>query len=58
MEKHLSGEPHKYAKSLSRKKSLGSAQYYEVVIKTSAIGKGIKKMNDADKEVRKKNLIS
>ena len=29
LEKHLRGEPHKYAKSLSTKKSLGSAQYHE-----------------------------
>ena len=53
MEKHLSGEPHKYTKSLSTKKSLGSAQYHEEVVKTYFIGKGITKMNDADKEVRK-----
>ena len=54
LEKHLSSETHKYAKSLSKKKSLGSAQYHEEVIKTSAIAKGITKMNDADKEVRNK----
>ena len=53
LEKHLSGEPHKYAKSLSTKKSLGSAQYHEEVVKASAIGKGIIKMNDVDKEVTK-----
>ena len=53
LEKHLSSEPQKYAKSVSRKKSFGSAQYHEEVIKTSAIGKGVTKMNDADKEVRK-----
>ena len=53
LEKHLSGEPHKYAKSLSMKKSLASAQCHEEVVKTSAIGKGIIKMNGADKEVTK-----
>ena len=53
MEKYLSGEPHKYAKRLSTKKSLGSAQYHEEVVKTLAIGNGITEMNDADKEVRK-----
>ena len=53
LEKHLGGKHHKYAKSLSTKKSLESAQYHEEVVKTSAIGKGITKMNDADKEVRK-----
>ena len=53
LEKHLSGEPHKYAKSLLMKKSLGSAQYHEEVVKISAIGKGIIKMNDSYKEVRK-----
>ena len=51
-EKHFSGEPHKYAKRLSTK-SLGSAQYHEEVVKTSAIGKGIMKTNDAVKVVRK-----
>ena len=53
LEKHLSSGPHIYAKILSTKKSLGSAQYYEEVIKSSALGKGITKINDADKEVRK-----
>ena len=52
-EKYLSGESHKYAKSLSTKKSLGYAQYHEKVVKTSVIGKGIIKMNDEDKVVRK-----
>ena len=53
LEKHLGGKHHKYAKSLSTKKSLESAQYHEEVVKTSAIGKGIIKMNGADKEVTK-----
>ena len=53
LEKHLSGKPHKHAKRLSKKKSLGSAQYHEEVVKTSAIGKGIMKTNDADKVVRR-----
>ena len=53
LEKYLSGEPHKYAKRLSTKKSLGSAPYHEEVVKTLAIGNGITEMNDADKEVRK-----
>ena len=53
LEKHLSGEPHKYATSLSTKKSFGSARYHEDVFKTPAIGKAITKLNDADKEVKK-----
>ena len=53
LEKHLSGEPHKYAKVYQQRNPLDLLNIFEEVIKTSAIGKGVTKMNDADKEVRK-----
>ena len=53
LEKHLSGEPHKYAKVYQQRNPLDLLNIFEEVIKTSAIGKGITKMNDADEEVRK-----
>ena len=46
LEKHLPGEKHKKAKEL-----LGPEKYQREVLSTSAIGQGIKKMNETDKEV-------
>ena len=49
LEKHLSGEQHKKAKDLATKESLGPEKYQREVVSTSAIGQGIKKMNETDK---------
>jgi len=49
--KHLSGEQHKTAKDLAAKELLGPEKYQLEVVSTSAIGQGIKKMNETDKEV-------
>ena len=51
LEKHLSGEQHNKAKDLATRELLGPEKYQEEVVSTSAIGQGIKKMNETDKEV-------
>ena len=51
LEKHLFGEQHKKAKDLPTKELLGPEKYQREVVSTSAIGQGIKKMNETDKEV-------
>ena len=50
LEKHLSGEQHKKAKDLATKELLGPEKYQQEVVLASAIGQGIKKMNETDKE--------
>ena len=53
IEKHIKGEPHKYAKEADLKHTLGAIQYSEQGIMTSQIGRGITTMKNAEKEVRK-----
>jgi len=52
LEKHMKGEPHKYAKQLHLQEALGSATYQEKVVSPSPIFSGITKLKDADREVR------
>ena len=51
LEKHLSGEQHNKAKDLATKELLEPEKYQQEVVSTSAIGQGIKKMNETNKEV-------
>ena len=48
LRKHLSGERHKKAKDLATKELHGPEGYQREVVLTSAIGLGIKKMNETD----------
>ena len=43
LEKHLSGEPHKYAKNLSRKKSLGSVNIMKKSLKHQLLERELRK---------------
>ena len=52
LEKHLKGDPHKTAKDLELKSTLGASPYQEKVVSQSPIGRGLTKMREADKEVR------
>ena len=49
-EKHLSGEQHKKTKDLATKELLGPEKYQREMVSTLAIARGIKKMNETDKE--------
>ena len=51
LEKRLSGEQHKKAKDLATKELLGPEKHQWEVMSTLAIGQGIKKMNETDKEL-------
>ena len=57
LEKHVKGEPHKFAKSLDLKKTLGGAAYSEKVVMNSQIGRGIATMRNSEKEVRILNFL-
>ena len=50
LEKHLSGEQHKKTTDLATKELLEPEKYQQKVVSTSAIGQGIKKLNEMDKE--------
>ena len=54
LEKHVKGEPHKYASLLETKKTLGGAEYTKKVVMNSQIGRGITTMRNTEKEVRLK----
>ena len=51
LDKHIKGEPHRMAKNLDLRHSLGATSYQEEVISKTAIGKGLTKMVDSDKQV-------
>ena len=52
LEKHIKGEPHKKARDLQLRDSLGGEAYRDQVVAQSDIGKGLAKMLDSDREVR------
>lgn len=52
LEKHIKGEPHKHAKDLSLKATLGAASYNKEIVSQTPIGKGLTKMQEEDKKVK------
>ena len=53
LDKHIKGEPHKHAKDLSLKASLGAASYNKEIVSQTPIGKGLTKMQEEDKKVKR-----
>eukprot|EP00111_Clytia_hemisphaerica_P003911 TCONS_00011226-protein len=51
LDKHIKGEPHKHAKDLSLKVSLGAKSYNKEIVSKTPIGKGLTKMQEEDEKV-------
>ena len=51
LQKHVNGDPHKYAADLLKKEKMGSSAFAQQVAQSSAIGRGLVKMATRDKEV-------
>ena len=51
LQKHVNGDPHKYAANLLKKEKMGSSAFAQQVTQSSAIGRGLVKIATSDKEV-------
>ena len=51
LEKHIKGDPHKYAANLFNKQSMGASSFGDKIIKSSPIGHGLTKMATRNKKV-------
>ena len=51
LEKHIKGDPHKYAANLFNKESMGASSFADKIFKSSPIGAGLTKMATCNKEV-------